>query len=45
MVQGTADIRATFKGKRHELSVTTYGMVILMAFSELNPGDVLSFEV
>ncbi|RPA95907.1 Cullin-domain-containing protein [Choiromyces venosus 120613-1] len=41
---GTADVRATFKGKRHELNVTTYGMVILMAFSELNPGETLSFE-
>jgi cullin 3 len=41
---GTADVRATFKGKRHELNVTTYGMVILMAFSELSSGGTLSFE-
>jgi len=30
---GTGDIRAMFKGKRHELSVSTYQMVILLLFN------------
>jgi cullin 3 len=30
---GTGDLRAKFKGKRHELSVSTYQMVILLLFN------------
>ena len=46
---GTADIRATFKranGKvqRHELNVSTYAMVILLLFNDLEAGASLSFE-
>lgn len=52
---GSADIRCTFpkiagetgvlsKERRHELSVPTYGMLVLLLFNELNSGDTLSFE-
>lgn len=46
---GTADIRATFqkadgKTERHELNVSTYGMVILLLFNDVNDGDSLTYE-
>jgi cullin 3 len=46
---GTADIRATFvrpngQVQRHELNVSTYAMVILLQFNDLDPGESLSFE-
>lgn len=42
---GTADLRATFKGRKHEFNVPTFGMVILLAFNDLPVGhDTLSFE-
>ena len=31
---GNADIKATFGGKRHELNVTTYQMVVLLLFND-----------
>jgi cullin 3 len=31
---GQAVIKATFKGTRHEITVSTYGMVILLAFND-----------
>lgn len=40
---GTADLKATFKGRKHEISVSTYGMVILLAFNDLGPNQTLSF--
>ena len=40
---GTADLKATFKGRKHEISVSTYGMVILLAFNDLGPDQTLSF--
>lgn len=46
---GTADIRATFvrpdgKVERHELNVSTYGMVILLLFNDVPLGESLTFE-
>lgn len=51
---GSADIRATFpkvpqkdgsfKERRHELNVSTYGMVILMLFNDLPADKHLTFE-
>ncbi|BFZ58376.1 hypothetical protein PYCC9005_005438 [Savitreella phatthalungensis] len=32
--QGTADIRATFNGRKYELNVSTYAMVVLMAVGD-----------
>jgi cullin 3 len=53
---GTADIRCTFpkvpgkeggplgKERRHELTVPTYGMIVLLLFNDLPPGHYLTFE-
>lgn len=51
---GTADIKAVFpkvpqkdgsvKERRHELNVSTYGMVILLLFNELPADQFLTFE-
>lgn len=38
---GSADLKANFGGKRHELSVSTYQMCILMLF---NKTDTLCLE-
>lgn len=46
---GTADIRAAFpkqdgKMERHELNVSTYGMIILVLFNEVEAGESLTYE-
>ncbi|EXJ90806.1 Cullin 3 [Capronia coronata CBS 617.96] len=45
---GDADLRATFttggKTRRYEVNVSTYGMVILMLFNDLAPGESLTTE-
>ncbi|KNG50529.1 cullin-domain-containing protein [Stemphylium lycopersici] len=51
---GSADIKAvfpkvpqkdgSFKERRHDLNVSTYGMVILLLFNELAPGQHMTFE-
>lgn len=51
---GSADIKAvfpkvphkdgTFKERRHDLNVSTYGMVILLLFNELRADEHLTFE-
>ena len=53
---GTADIRCTFpkvtgkdggplgKERRYELTVSTYGMIVLLLFNDLAPGEYLTFE-
>jgi cullin 3 len=51
---GSADIKAvfpkvpqkdgSFKERRHDLNVSTYGMVILLLFNELGPNQHLTFE-
>lgn len=38
---GSADVKATFGGKRHELNVTTHQMVVLLLF---NDADSLSYR-
>jgi cullin 3 len=38
-------MRATFKARKHDLNVSTYAMVILMLFNNVNEGDSLSFTV
>ena len=43
--QGTADIRANFKKSKHMLNVSTYAMVVLLLYNDLNEGDYLTFEV
>src|SRR5438045_5313366 len=53
---GSADIRCAFpkipgkeggplgKDRRYELNVTTYGMIILLLFNDIQPGEYLTFE-
>lgn len=41
---GTADIKATFKGRKHEINVSTFGTVILLAFNDLPAGGTLSYD-
>jgi cullin 3 len=53
---GTADIRCTFpkvpgrevgplgKERRYEITVPTYGMIVLLLFNDLAPGQYLTFE-
>ncbi|TKA74892.1 hypothetical protein B0A49_07887 [Cryomyces minteri] len=50
---GTADIRATFPKvpskngtivRKHELNVSTYGMIVLLLFNDLPSGESLNFE-
>ncbi|KAL1916524.1 uncharacterized protein VTP21DRAFT_5715 [Calcarisporiella thermophila] len=40
---GTAEIRAHFDTRKHELSVSTYAMVVLLLFNNLGDGNSLSF--
>ncbi|KAF8250747.1 Cullin-domain-containing protein [Wilcoxina mikolae CBS 423.85] len=40
---GSADLKVTFKGRKHEINVSTFGTVILLAFNDLEPGETLSF--
>lgn len=51
---GSADVKAifpkvphkdgTFKERRHDLNVSTYGMVILLLFNDVPPGQSMTFE-
>ncbi|CAH1757893.1 5416_t:CDS:10 [Entrophospora sp. SA101] len=36
---GNADIRATFKARKHEINVSTYQMVVLLMFNDLLDGE------
>ncbi|RIB05755.1 Cullin [Gigaspora rosea] len=41
---GSADIRATFNARKHDINVSTYQMVILLMFNDLSPSQSLSYE-
>ncbi|RPB29123.1 Cullin-domain-containing protein [Terfezia boudieri ATCC MYA-4762] len=41
---GTADVKAVYSGKKLEVNVSTYGMVILLAFNDVPPGGSLTFK-
>ncbi|KAK9710592.1 hypothetical protein K7432_008351 [Basidiobolus ranarum] len=41
---GSADVRAHFKTKKHELNVSTYQMVILMLFNDVEEGESISYQ-
>ncbi|CAE6510094.1 unnamed protein product [Rhizoctonia solani] len=41
---GSADIKVTFKARKHELNVTTAAMVVLLAFSDLEIGQELEYS-
>lgn len=41
---GSADVRATFKTRTHDLNVSTYALVILLLFENLGDGEFLTYE-
>ncbi|CAE6425673.1 unnamed protein product [Rhizoctonia solani] len=41
---GGADIKVTFKARRHELNVTTAAMIVLLAFSDVEIGQELEYS-
>lgn len=42
---GSADVRATFKARTHDLNVSTFALVILLLFENLDDGEFLTYEV
>lgn len=43
--QGTADVKARFKTRQHELNVSTYALIVLLLFDELEEAMELDYEV
>ncbi|KAI5474571.1 cullin 3, partial [Pseudohyphozyma bogoriensis] len=41
---GTVEVKTRFAAKMHELTVSTYGMVVLALFEGLGPADKLSYK-
>ncbi|KAK9477335.1 Cullin [Lipomyces japonicus] len=41
---GNADLRVSFRKRKHEINVSTYGMVILLLFNNLADGQSLLFD-
>ncbi|KAF8656825.1 hypothetical protein AX16_002373 [Volvariella volvacea WC 439] len=41
---GNADVRVTFKARKHELNVSTFALVILLLFEELGDDDFLTYS-
>ncbi|MCO5573491.1 hypothetical protein L7F22_027262 [Adiantum nelumboides] len=41
---GTADVRVQFKSRKHELNVSTYGLVVLLLFEEVRNGSSLGYQ-
>lgn len=41
---GTADVRVQFKARKHELNVSTYGLVVLMLFEHAGEGESMSYS-
>jgi len=42
---GSADIRAQFKTRSHDLNVSTFALVILLLFEDIKDNDLLSYSV
>ena len=42
---GTADVRIQFKSRKHDLTVSTIALVILLLFEDLKEDDFLTYEV
>ena len=42
---GSADIRAQFKARSHDLNVSTLALVILLLFEDIRDNDLLSYSV
>ncbi|QRV89833.1 cullin family [Ceratobasidium sp. AG-Ba] len=41
---GSADIKVTFKTRKHELNVSTLAMVVLLAFNDTDIGEELEYQ-
>ncbi|KAJ7104186.1 Cullin-domain-containing protein [Mycena belliarum] len=41
---GSADVRVSFKSKRHDLNVATFALVILLLFEDSGPDDFMTYE-
>ncbi|KAI0264505.1 Cullin-domain-containing protein [Gloeopeniophorella convolvens] len=41
---GNADVRVTFKARKHDLNVSSFALVILLLFEDLGDGDFLTYE-
>ncbi|KAI5989644.1 Cullin [Pisolithus orientalis] len=41
---GNADVRVQFKARKHDLNVSTFGLVILLLFENLGENDFLTYE-
>jgi cullin 3 len=41
---GNADVRVTFKARKHDLNVATFALVVLLLFEEMEDGDQLSYQ-
>ena len=42
---GTVDVRVQFKARKHDLTVSTIALVILLLFEDLKDDDFLTYEV
>lgn len=42
---GNADVRVTFKARKHDLNVSTLALVILLLFEDLGPDEFMTYEV
>jgi cullin 3 len=42
---GTAEVRVQFKSRKHDLTVSTIALVILLLFEDLKEDDFLTYEV
>lgn len=42
---GNADVRVSFKARKHDLNVSTFALVILLLFEDVGDGEFLTYEV
>jgi cullin 3 len=41
---GNADLRVTFKARKHDLNVSSFALVILLLFEDIEEGEFLTYE-
>ncbi|TFY81653.1 hypothetical protein EWM64_g2358, partial [Hericium alpestre] len=41
---GNADVRVSFKARKHDLNVSTYALIILLLFENLEEGEFLTYQ-
>lgn len=42
---GNADVRVTFRSRKHDLNVSTFALTILLLFEDILDGQSLTYEV